>query len=79
LLSAKQRNYCKKKFIFFKFSFHDEAEVCDVGDIVQVVNAHRKLSKKKRFFFDKIIKKNPVLELMKEDPEASKVQISYEY
>eukprot|EP01080_Neovahlkampfia_damariscottae_P004456 gene4456-7831_t len=62
-----------------KLFFHDEGEQCDVGDIVQVRNANRKLSKKKRFFFDKIVKKNPVLEYMKNDPESDQVQIGSEY
>eukprot|EP00818_Percolomonas_sp_WS_P006875 CAMPEP_0117435082 /NCGR_PEP_ID=MMETSP0759-20121206/290_1 /TAXON_ID=63605 /ORGANISM="Percolomonas cosmopolitus, Strain WS" /LENGTH=180 /DNA_ID=CAMNT_0005226603 /DNA_START=365 /DNA_END=907 /DNA_ORIENTATION=+ len=43
-----------------KIFFHDENDVTSVGDTVEIVNAGRKISKRKSFILDRVVHKNPV-------------------
>jgi small subunit ribosomal protein S17 len=59
-----------------KLLFHDENEETQLGDVVQISNAGRKLSARKRFLLEKIVKKNPVMEQHELDTNPEGVVIT---
>lgn len=50
-----------------KIFFHDENEVCSVGDLIEITQAPKKISKTKAFVLNKILEKNPVIVAMEKD------------